>query len=364
MSRPKPKIKTNKLKPKAMMPAKKARRPRVKNTISSSEQVGAAVAYSQRIKGSVPIIKADRNSCRIIHRELISPFNVGSAVPFNVTNTFQINPGLNATFPWLSTQAQNWEMYRFNKLRFVFITASPTTQSGSVALIPDYDSADPAPASFMEASSFEDFIEDVAWKRITCDLKPSAMFPMGPRKFVRTNALAANLDIKTYDCGQIFVVANNADGALGNIWAEYDITLHVPTIIPGITAVYQHIISAAAPTSADILNTGDGYTGTNIVSVAGSVITFLSAGSYFLSYYATATTTITQTAVPSVDGTAAVFIDAYNSVGYASAGSATTKYLLNCAITTSVGGTLTLDNTVVAGLTAELVVTNCTRNFS
>jgi len=250
MSRPKPKTKTNKPKPRAMMPAKKARNPRVKNTISSSEQVGAAVAYSQRIKGSVPIIKADRNTCRIMHRELISPVKVTSATTFNILNDFQINPGLPGTFPWLSTQAQNWEMYRFNRLRFIFITASGTTQSGSIALIPDYDSADPAPSNFMQASSFEDFIEDVAWKRITCDLKPSAMFPMGPRKFVRTSPLASNLDIKTYDAGQLFVVSNNANSTIGNIWAEYDVTLHVPTIIPGLG--YEHFVGET-PTSANIL---------------------------------------------------------------------------------------------------------------
>jgi hypothetical protein len=187
-------------------------------------------------------------------------------------------------------------MYRFNKLRFVFITASGTAQSGVIAFIPDYDAADPAPETFQEASSFEDFIEDVAWKRITCDLKTRAMFPMGPRKFIRNAALAANLDIKTYDAGVMFVASNNANGALGNIWAEYDVTLYVPTLLLPVIPqpLFQHF-AGISPTTALPFNSIDTNHGSIIATLAAKVVTFTIAGSYILTYNAAASTSVTIT---------------------------------------------------------------------
>jgi len=100
------------------------------------------------------------------------------------------------------------------------------------------------------------------------------------------------------------------------------------------------------------------------LTIEGSIITFQASGTYFLSYFATASTSVTQSSGPEVDGTIATFVTAYDSSGYSYAGSGTTRYILNCVIQTSAGGTLTLSNSVVLGLTAELVVTNCTSSFS
>jgi len=59
------------------------------------------------------------------------------------------------------------------------------------------------------------------------------MHPIGPKKFVRTAGLAANLDVKTYDAGTLFV--GTIDGTAvnwGKLWVEYDITLYTPQLQP------------------------------------------------------------------------------------------------------------------------------------
>jgi len=83
-----------------------ARPPRPSSAMmNANSQVGVAAAYATAQTSKAPTISATRDQCRIIHRELISSVT-GSAI-FTVQNSFALNPGIAATFPWLSTQAAN-----------------------------------------------------------------------------------------------------------------------------------------------------------------------------------------------------------------------------------------------------------------
>lgn len=196
---------------------------------SGTRQAGAfvAAAYSTGQKVSEPIVKASPKSTRIVHRELLS--TVTGSVAFAVFNSFQCNPGLSATFPWLSTQAVGWEQYKFHKLAFEYITRCATTAAGSVILAPDYDVLDAAPSTELIATSYRDATEDVPWKEQCCVWEPTAMFPLGPRKYVRS-ALVANSDLKTYDVGtQHICTTGQVDtAAIGKLWVAYDVELFVP----------------------------------------------------------------------------------------------------------------------------------------
>jgi hypothetical protein len=321
--------------------------------------VGAAYASGQ--KTSAPRISASRDSSRIIHRELVS--NITGSTAFTVANTLAINPGIAATFPWLSTQAPAWEQYRFNKLKFEYFTRTGSNIPGSFSIIPDYDAADAAPLSEQIASSYEDVCEDAPWKDMVCTLRPSAMHSTGPRKFIRTGPLAANLDIKTYDVANVFLAT--VDGTAvswGKLWVEYDITLFTPQLPAGGFALSaQHFNPAlnAAPTTANILGNAVGVsnaTSSALATVAGSVVTFLQAGKFLVNYSATSTTD-TITGVPAV-GAGAVFDATFfaNQAGSVGGGSATAVLVQDSVITTPVGGTLTYDNTVVAGTAADLLI--------
>jgi hypothetical protein len=145
-----------------------------------------------------------------------------------------LNPGLAATFPWLSNEAAGWEKYKFNSLKFEYFTRTGSNVPGSMMLAPDYDASDAAPASEVAASSYEDCEEDAPWKDICCILKASELMGDMKERFVRTGALAANQDIKMYDCGTLF--ACTVDGTAvnwGKLWVEYDVTLITPHVPPG-----------------------------------------------------------------------------------------------------------------------------------
>jgi hypothetical protein len=171
----------------------------------------------------------DRNSRRIVHRELIGTVN--GSIAFTV-NKYSLNPGLVRTFPWLSTQAAGWEQYRFNKLEFQFVTRTATSTVGSVIMAPDYDPLDPNPTSEAYASSYMDATENATWVDQVCRLSTKAMFPLGPRKYIRSSNIAG--DLRTFDCGNFFLCTVEEVGAdaIGKLWVEYDVELSVPQLVP------------------------------------------------------------------------------------------------------------------------------------
>lgn len=195
----------------------------------SGPLVAAAAAYASGQKSQAPRIQANRDQSHIIHRELV--MSVTGSVNFQVLRTLALNPGLIATFPWLATQAIGWEKYRFNSLRFCYYTRTGSTTPGSVLLAPDYDAADTPPLSEAAASAYTDVAEDAPWKNITCELSKKHM-GSGDR-YIRSGPLAPNLDVKTYDVGQLFLCC--LDGTAvpwGKLWVEYDVVLSSPQLPP------------------------------------------------------------------------------------------------------------------------------------
>jgi len=200
--------------------------PKGRTGVQPQKSVAAAYATGQISKA--PAITMSRETCRVRHRELI--FSITGSTPFTVQQSFALNPGLAATFPWLSTMAQSWEKYRFRMLRFCVYTRTGSNVPGSLMLVPDYNAADPPPTSEQMASSYEDVAEDAPWKDIVCSLSSKAM-SVREHLFTRTGPLGSNLDIKTYDVGNLHVCT--IDGTAvnwGKLWVEYDVDFFVPQL--------------------------------------------------------------------------------------------------------------------------------------
>lgn len=203
----------------------KAVRPRQSEQRQRSNFAPAAFATPQLVRE--PKINSSRAGTTITHREFLG--DVTGSVAFDIDKALDINPGLSATFPWLSTQASGWEQYRFRKLDFELVTRAPTTATGGIYLAPDYDVLDSDPSSELQISTYRDTTEDACWKDQTCRLDPAAMFPMGPRKFIR-DGLVSSADLKSYDAGRFYVgTVGQADTtAVGKLWANYVVDFFVP----------------------------------------------------------------------------------------------------------------------------------------
>lgn len=194
--------------------------------LGGSAIVAAPVAYAE--KQSFPL--RQQRSRRIQNSEFVAVIT-GNTI-FDATQKFTINPGLSSSFPWLSVMAAQWQQYRFHKLHYRFITRSATSSAGSIILSPDYNPRENPPTTETMASNTQDSVEDVVWKSLICKLDPESMFPLGPRKQIRTTQVAGETSI--YDAGRLFccVTGEASTAEIGRLWVDYDVEFFVPQSSP------------------------------------------------------------------------------------------------------------------------------------
>jgi hypothetical protein len=232
----------------ASKPSKKARSRRGAKR-DAVPAVLAPTAYSARTQFVPP--RSKLSTRRLQNRELVATIN--GSVAFAAT-TYAINPGVALSFPWLTNIANNFQQYRFHRLRYVFVTRVGTGVAGNVILSPEYNPNNRVPQSETEAVNTQDATEDVVWRENACTLDVGAMFPIGPRKQVRAQALPG--DLQAYDAGKLTVgTVGMADASsVGKLWVEYDVELFVPESSPN-----THVNTSASvyiKNSGQVVSTG------------------------------------------------------------------------------------------------------------
>lgn len=217
------------------------------------------------------------------HREYIQ--DIDGSIAFAI-QSFPVNPGMAATFPWLSGHAQLYETYKFHKLSFEY-ESQKTVTDGVCLIAIDFDSADAAPANKQQLSSFEGAARAKVWQEFAYHAKPSSLHKIGPVKYNRYGVLAANLDIKTYDAGNAYVATQGCDdaSAIGELWVDYDVEFSTPQINPnGATGgTFTSTTGVATGSLLGTLNAGT-IAGTMISSVSASqvVLQNLTVGQEYL----------------------------------------------------------------------------------
>jgi len=211
--------------------------------------------------GGVPTFHSNKRSVRVRHREYLG--DVTGSTAFSLVS-YNLNPGLEATFPWLSSLAENFQEYRFHGLIFEFWSTSAdalnsiNTALGTVIMGTQYNAARSNFTSKAEMEMYE----------FTCSSKPS-MSMIHPIEcaqgeavldelYIRTGALPATEVIQFYDHGkfQIATVGMQAAANIGELWVSYDVELFKPRIAPGGAWPGQFTRVANGPyTNASVLGT-------------------------------------------------------------------------------------------------------------
>jgi len=195
----------------------------------------APLSTGYTIKSLKPIVtRAGYDEQRIIHREKIARVSTTGAGNFAIQSRIALNPGLAASFPWLANEANGWETYRFNRMRFIWVPSGGASVAGNVIMGADYDASDGNPAGEAALSSYADAEESALWVMICADCDPRRLNGTAPRRFVRNGALAANLDVKLYDSGNFFVATTDDSAVVvAKLWVEYDVSLFTPQVPSG-----------------------------------------------------------------------------------------------------------------------------------
>lgn len=209
-------------------------RPLVKNTIVNSSQV--------------PVFSSNKEMIRIRHKECLGDiFTSSVANTFNI-QSFQLNPGLPATFPWLSqVVGSNFQQYRFNGLAFHFRSMSAdalnstNTALGSVVMATEYDSLDEEFASKIEMENTDFGVSS----KPSCDMMHGIECARNQTTiselYVRNEAAPSGGDLRLYDLGRFSIATTGFQGTsvnIGELWVTYDISLLKPIMaVPADTAL-------------------------------------------------------------------------------------------------------------------------------
>ena len=198
---------------------------------------------------AIPMMHQSGQSIIVRHKEFLGDVIGGSTgANFNIGSRYYLNPGLAASFPWLSSVAQQYQEYSWKGIVFHFVStsgqsvASTNTSLGSVMLHTDYRVTAPAPTNKQEllneyfasdAKPAESFIHP-----IECDPKEN---PYNVQ-YVRAGAVPAGEDAKTYDLGVVNVAtqglpSNNLN--VGELWVSYEVELKKPQLTGGVTLGYH-----------------------------------------------------------------------------------------------------------------------------
>jgi len=255
-------------------------------------KTAAPVAVATRKSGSSPrILNGPRGNQTITHRQLLGPINCASSFS---ASAIPLNPGLSRTFPWLSKIARGYEKYRFRRISVEYRPVCATSIPGVVMYSIDFDPCDPLPTTKAAHSQSVPNTENNAWMVNTLTVPPSSEW-----RFVRAATLAPNLDLKTYDCGQIITsTCYGNDTITGELWIDYTVELRNPT-----EAVIDGCKVFGSGSVTDPFNSGyvQGQAPPCTIS-SPTTLTFDTPGDYIISWSVVTTTTGTMTLTPGNGG--------------------------------------------------------------
>lgn len=233
---------------------------------------------------AIPMVHGTGQSIVVRHKEYLTDVVGGAINTFNVSRGFSLNPGIEESFPWLSTIAQQFQEYSIKGMVFHFesncadSTGSTVPTLGSFMMGTQYKSTS-APYTNKTEMLNEYFSSSVKCSEnsvhpIECDPKEN---PYNVQ-YVRGGPIPAGEDLKTYDLGTFYYATHGlqvANVTIGELWVTYEIELRKPAV-NGLTSVYDNVarysLTGAAPGA---------YLGTSRVASFDSVgLTFGSNSSF------------------------------------------------------------------------------------
>lgn len=205
----------------------------------------------------VPHMQSNMENITFRHREYIG--DISSSVGFE-SKVFQVNPGLDETFPYLAAIARNFQQYKFKGLIFEFKSTSANalnstnTALGTVALAMQYQSDCPNFANknqlLNEMWSVDGKPSENVLLPVECDPSMTTI----PLLYTRSGAQPTNSDLKMYDLGKVTIatVGSQAAAVIGELWVSYEVELQKPQLYAGLaigseSAHYSLIPTSAAP---------------------------------------------------------------------------------------------------------------------
>jgi len=189
-------------------------------------------------KGNVPSMhSAGENGVRITHKEIIGIIN--STTSFNVS-AYEINPGINTSFPWVSGIAKNFQQYDINGLCFTFkptcsdaISSATISAMGSITMSNDQNVYGSAPTSTISMLQSQFAVSGKPSTEILMPIEEDKRNggKMTNHLLIRTGAVPTGATRQFYDDCVVYIATDGngvAGTQLGQLFVSYDITFYNP----------------------------------------------------------------------------------------------------------------------------------------
>jgi len=191
-------------------------------------------------QNQIPKFASSKYAHTVCHREYIGDISGTSAFTLR---SYNINPGLAKTFPWLSTLAANYEEYKIHGMIFEYRSTSAewngSTQAlGTVILATEYNSTRP---SFANKIAMENHEYAVSGKPsanilhgIECARNQSALSEQYVRQGYNLFPSGSTGDQRFADFGEFQLATQGFTGTpvVGELWVSYCIELLKPRFTP------------------------------------------------------------------------------------------------------------------------------------
>lgn len=214
----------------------------------------------------IPVMHSTNMSTIVRHREYIGDVYSSPSPGQFVAQQYVLNPGMQPTFPWLSSLARQYQEYSFKGVVFEYISTSANalnsvnTALGTVMMGTQYRSTAPPFTNKIEllneyystdAKPSENFVH-----AIECDPKENPF----QVQYVRMGDIPLNNgeDPKMYDLGTFTIASVGCQGVavnLGELWVSYEVELKKPQLGANLSIGASHYITNGTLNSTNPIGT-------------------------------------------------------------------------------------------------------------
>lgn len=218
-----------------------------------------SMVSAMKASGSIPMMHKNDQTVIVRHKEFIG--EIKSSMDYQVRYALELNPGVGATFPWLSNIAKNYQEYRFKGVIFHYVPtsgsaiASTNNALGSIMMQTSYRATDTAPDTKRELLN-EYWSTETSPAETTChpiECNP-AENPFNVQ-YVRQTDVPTGDNLLLYDLGRTFIATSGQqanDVVLGDLWVTYEVELKKPTLYSNVTLSEANSTGFVTPASAAV----------------------------------------------------------------------------------------------------------------
>lgn len=218
------------------MPAKKQvkkaakKKQRSQPTKTTKQRRGPSQVKAAPIAFARPtqVVASGSKSVKFHRKEFLQVIHSGSimAGDLAVAATYNLNPGLLTTFPWLATVAA-YEQYRFSSVKFHFESSTSTSERGQLVMVTNVDAKDQLMTTASQLLNYKGACVGRVWDSHTHNVPLSNSVN---KYYVRQGTPPPNADLSLYDVGLTYIVTLGVQPNIyiGTLWIEYDIEFFTP----------------------------------------------------------------------------------------------------------------------------------------